>query len=103
MRRTQTNAERKLWSMLRDRQIGGFKFRRQFLVDQFILDFYCAERRLAIEADGGQHLDPLAQENDACRSRRLEDFGIELLRFPDDEILRFPVEVADTILRRLGE
>jgi very-short-patch-repair endonuclease len=102
MRRAQTDAERKLWSILRDRQLGGFKFRRQFPVDQFILDFYCAEGRLAVEADGGQHCDAPAQENDARRTKRLADFGIEVLRIPDDEILRFPDAVADMIYGRLN-
>ncbi|MGA8221784.1 MAG: DUF559 domain-containing protein, partial [Candidatus Acidiferrales bacterium] len=65
MRQTQTDAERKLWSILRDRRLGGFKFRRQHPVDRYILDFYCAERRLAVEADGGQHRDSQAQKCDA--------------------------------------
>ena len=55
--RNQTNAERKLWLLLRDRQLNGVKFRRQYSIGQYILDFYSPEYKIGIEADGGQHYD----------------------------------------------
>ena len=103
MRQTQTDAERKLWSILRDRRLGGFKFRRQHPVDRYILDFYCAERRLAVEADGGQHRDSQAQKCDAERARRLIDLGVRVVRFADDEVLKFPDAVAEGIYQFLIE
>jgi very-short-patch-repair endonuclease len=57
LRLTSTDAERKLWSVLRARQLQGYKFRRQYPFGPFILDFACIEHRLAVEADGSQHAD----------------------------------------------
>jgi Uncharacterized protein conserved in bacteria len=57
LRHQQTDAEKKLWNALRGRQLLGLRFCRQFSVDNFILDFYCPEKKLAIELDGGQHAD----------------------------------------------
>jgi very-short-patch-repair endonuclease len=65
MRRAPTESERLLWSRLRDRRLRGFKFRRQHPIGQFIADFACMERRLIVEADGGQHAD---SEYDALRA-----------------------------------
>lgn len=58
MRHVPTDAERKLWSILRRRQIGGWYFRRQHPIPPYIADFACVEARLVVEADGGQHADP---------------------------------------------
>ncbi len=55
LRKEQTDAERKLWSILRNRQLSGVKFRRQFPIGRYMLDFYSPEHKLGIEADGGQH------------------------------------------------
>ncbi|MBI3504878.1 MAG: DUF559 domain-containing protein [Proteobacteria bacterium] len=57
MRREPTLAERRLWQMLRDRRLAGFKFRRQVPAGPYVLDFLCKDVRLVIEADGGQHAD----------------------------------------------
>jgi hypothetical protein len=64
MRRDMTDAERRVWTVLRDRRLGGFKFRRQYPVAPCVLDFYSPEAGLAIEVDGGQHaiLAALAQQ-----------------------------------------
>lgn len=64
LRKKATNAERLLWSLLRNRQCGGFKFRRQYQVGIYVLDFYCHEARLGVELDGGQHGEPVASKND---------------------------------------
>ena len=55
LRLDQTDAERVLWLRLRDRRLGGWKFRRQFPIDRFIVDFFCADAHLIVELDGGQH------------------------------------------------
>jgi very-short-patch-repair endonuclease len=98
-----TDAERKLWQILRDRQLAGFKFRRQFLVDRFILDFYCVRAKLAIELDGGQHAEPQAAEYDAQRTDRLRALGVHVLRFWDHEVLKNPEVVMQEIHRHLTE
>ncbi len=57
LRKNATNAEQLLWSILRNRQVVGFKFRRQYIFENYILDFYCPEVKLAIDFDGSQHLE----------------------------------------------
>ena len=100
LRRIQTEAERKLWGSLRDRRLNGVKFRRQFPVGRFILDFYSPEYRLAIEADGGQHF-----ENgigiDSARDAILSTLGIETLRFSNRDILQNIDGVCEIILRTI--
>ena len=97
MRREPTDAEKRLWRLLRDRRLAGFKFRRQVPVGGYILDFYCMRAGVAVEADGGQHLDPVAERYDSRRAVVLAELGIRVLRFPDDDILKYPDAVAETI------
>jgi very-short-patch-repair endonuclease len=74
-------AEQLLWKHLRNRKLAGCKFRRQHPVDRYILDFYCAEKRLAIEADGREHGEPEAMSHDAQRDAELRQHGIRIVRF----------------------
>jgi very-short-patch-repair endonuclease len=87
LRRNQTDAERKLWSILRNRQLAGTKFRRQFSIGRYILDFYSPEHKLATEADGGQHYEDESRRQDRRRTDELSLLGVEVLRFSDREIL----------------
>jgi adenine-specific DNA-methyltransferase len=103
MRHEPTDAERKLWFILRDRKLGGFKFRRQHPIGGYIVDFYCEEARVGVEADGGQHYDPEGKTYDERRSHVLADRGVKILRFSDYDVLKFPDAVARTILHRLEE
>jgi len=84
LRRDQTDAERKLWQILRHRQTGGLKFFRQYSVGNYILDFYCPAARLAVEIDGGQHLD---SEHDIKRTNDLRQENIIVLRFWNNDVL----------------
>jgi very-short-patch-repair endonuclease len=84
LRATMTDAERRLWSVLRSRRLQGYKFRRQRPIGPFIADFACIEHRLVVEADGGQHLEG---EYDARRTAWLEARGWRVLRFWNNEIL----------------
>jgi very-short-patch-repair endonuclease len=84
LQRELTDAERKLWSVLRNRQLEGAKFRRQQPIGPFIVDFVCQEQRLIVEADGGQHSDNAA---DARRTAFLESKGYRVLRFWNNDIL----------------
>jgi very-short-patch-repair endonuclease len=88
LRKDATDAERKLWSILRNRQMVGLKFFRQYSVGPYILDFYCPEERLAIEVDGGQHADIRGQQCDARRDRYLLDLDIRVIRFWNNDVLR---------------
>jgi len=82
---------------LRNRQIGGAKFRRQFSIGKFILDFYCPRYRIGIEADGGQHYEDEGRQRDELRAAELSRIGIEILRFSDSEILTNIEGVYDVI------
>jgi len=88
LRENATDAERKLWSILRSRRMAGLKFFRQYSVGPYILDFYCPEQRLAIEVDGGQHADVHGQEHDAHRDRYLKELNIRVIRFWNNDVLQ---------------
>jgi len=75
-----------LWSRLKNKQIGGHKFRRQYSVRSFILDFYCPEKKLAIEVDGGGHFTEEGMAYDRVRSSEIEQLGIRFLRFTNADI-----------------
>jgi very-short-patch-repair endonuclease len=81
LRRDQTDAERDLWRALRGQRFAGFKFRRQHPVGDYILDFYCAAAKLAVELDGSQHGLPEGLGRDAVREKFLVEQDIETLRF----------------------
>ena len=100
MRREPTEAERLLWARLRDRRLGGFKFRRQHPLGAFVADFACLERRVIVEADGGQHVD---SEYDAHRSEQLCKQGWQVIRFWNSEVRENPNGVAEAILLVLPE
>jgi very-short-patch-repair endonuclease len=85
LRKSETDAERKLWQILRNKQIEGLKFFRQYSVGKYILDFYCPKYRLAIEADGSQHFRSAYDDN---RTAELKKLNIFVLRFWDNEILQ---------------
>jgi very-short-patch-repair endonuclease len=102
LRKNQTDAERKLWGALRNRQLMGAKFRRQFPVGAYVLDFYSPEYKLAIEADGGQHYEDEGKQRDEIRRIELSKLGIELLRFGDQEILSNLEGVCESILKTVN-
>jgi very-short-patch-repair endonuclease len=99
LRKNQTDAEEKLWAILRNRQLAGIKFRRQFSVARYILDFYSPEYKLCIEADGGQHYEEKGRLRDERRSRELSRAGIQILRFSDVDILNNIEGVCEKILK----
>jgi very-short-patch-repair endonuclease len=88
LRKNTTGAEQKVWSMLRNKQIAGLKFFRQYSIGPYILGFYCPERRLAIEVDGGQHADLYGQEHDAHRDSYLAELDIRVIRFWNNDVLQ---------------
>jgi adenine-specific DNA-methyltransferase len=86
MRHELTWAEKILWKRLRDRKVEGLKFRRQQPMGNYILDFYCADAKMAVELDGGQHDIPEEREYDLRRTQWLEEEGIKVLRFWNSQI-----------------
>jgi very-short-patch-repair endonuclease len=85
LRNNMTDAERHLWYYLRRRHISGYKFRRQFPLGNYIVDFICLEKRLIIEVDGGQHAEQI--QYDKSRDSWLNEQGFQLLRFWNSEVL----------------
>jgi very-short-patch-repair endonuclease len=98
LRTASTEAEARLWSRLRARQLGGFKFVRQCPIGDAIADFGCRSARLVVELDGGQHAD---SPTDADRTRRIEANGYTVLRFWNNEVLANTDGVLQVILEHL--
>jgi very-short-patch-repair endonuclease len=97
LRRALTPAERVLWQALRNRQVGGLKFRCQHPVGRFIVDFYCPACKLVVELDGGVHDD--RAEIDEARTQMLNNYGYRVLRFRNEEVLRNLDLVLEQILQ----
>jgi very-short-patch-repair endonuclease len=101
LRRNQTDAERVLWFRLRDRRLGGWKFRRQFPIDRFVVDFFCADAHLIIELDGGQHA--VRAEADVQRTKILEAMGYLVLRYWNNDVMRNIDGVLEDIVTTLEQ
>lgn len=95
LRKRQTEAEKKIWLTIRNRQLGGFKFRRQVSFGPYVADFVCHEAKLIFEIDGGQHA--TNQEPENRRTRFLEDQGYRVIRFWNNEVF----ENLEGVLERL--
>jgi very-short-patch-repair endonuclease len=98
LRKAATDAERKLWAILRNRQIDGAKFRFQHTIEPFIVDFACIEAMLIVEMDGSQHTEAL----DAGRTQFLESEGYRVVRFWNNEVLLNPEGVVEVIRAALA-
>lgn len=101
-RRTMTDAERKLWSRLRNNQLG-VAFRRQHPLGKYVLDFYCAQLGLVIELDGGQHGESGQADRDQLRSDWLAERGLEVMRFWNNDVLNNLDGVLVSIHGRISE
>ncbi|MYD10533.1 MAG: endonuclease domain-containing protein [Chloroflexi bacterium] len=97
MRKQPTPAEKILWRRLRDKQVYGYKFRRQHPIDRFIVDFYCRESGLVIEVDGSVHDSSEAREYDDARQEFLEHRGLTVLRFSNAQVLNDVNSVLHTV------
>jgi very-short-patch-repair endonuclease len=96
LRQSLTNAERRLWTRLRNRQLGGHKFRRQHPIDRFIVDFYCAAQQLVVEIDGDSHAEQI--DYDRARTMRLNEQGCRVLRFTNEQVYKHLDAVLEEIL-----
>ena len=99
LRKEQTKAEAILWSCLRNRKMNNYKFRRQHVLQHYIVDFICLKKNLIVELDGGQHANQ--QLYDADRTTKLEKDGYRILRFWNFEILTDTKRVLEVILDAL--
>jgi len=86
LRKNMTSQERKLWSIIRNRQFFGYRFRRQFPIGQYIVDFICREKKIIIEIDGGQHNEIKNIQYDNKRTEYLISEGYKVIRFWNNDV-----------------
>jgi very-short-patch-repair endonuclease len=103
LRKNSTDAERILWSELRDHRLNGASFRRQVPIKNFIADFVCHAAKLVVELDGGQHFSDDAERADASRSAIIEAQGFQVLRFSNHDVMTNRAGVLETIAAALAE
>lgn len=101
MRHEPTKAEKLLWQKLRRRQLGGYKFRRQHPIGNYIVDFYCAETKLIVEVDGDIHA--YQESYDKERTKDLEALGYQVVRFWNEQVLKETIGVLEMILAACDE
>jgi len=103
LRSTPTETEAGLWRLLRSRRFVGYKFRRQHPLGDYVLDFACPERKVAVELDGGGHAQPAEVAADAARDSWLKSVGWRVLRFWNHEVLLEEEAVLEAILAALRD
>ena len=97
-----TPAEIILWSRLKNRQVNGYKFRRQYSVDRYVIDFYCPRVKLAVEVDGDSHFTEGAELYDEDRQKKIEQLGIHFLRVTNTDVKKNLYEVVNAIAEELA-
>jgi very-short-patch-repair endonuclease len=102
-RKNPTKAEDVLWEYLRANRLSGYKFRRQYPIMGYIVDFYCSKAKLAIEVDGGVHLDPNQVDYDQHKGLTLAQNDIVLIRFWNDDVISNMDEVEKRILKTIEQ
>jgi very-short-patch-repair endonuclease len=98
LRRNSTDAERILWSEVRDHRLNGAGFRRQVAIGNYIADFVCHGAKLVIELDGGQHFSEEGERADAARSAAIEAEGFKVLRLSNYDVMTNRAGVLETIV-----
>ena len=100
LKKNPTEAEQAMWNMLRRKQVGAL-FRRQYIIDQYIVDFVCLREKLIIEIDGAYHFTEEQQKEDFVREQRLSALGFRILRFRNEEVFFAPNQVVEKIKETL--
>ena len=101
LRKNMTDTERLLWSKIRMKQLEGYRFQRQRIIGEYIVDFYCPKARLVIEVDGGPHYSDEMVKKDKIRDEYLKNHGLKVLRYNDAEVLKNINGVIEDILSYL--
>lgn len=101
LRRIQTDTEKLVWLYLRNRKMLETKFRRQYSIDNYVIDFYCPQLRLAIEIDGDVHKNKDVIINDKKRQEYLEKYGIHFLRIKNEEFIDNPNKAFEQIEKEI--
>ncbi len=101
LRKILSEPERKLWYFLRDNQLQGYKFRRQYSIGRYVVDFYCHKARLAIEIDGDSHYTSATKKYDDERTAYLNSCNIRVIRFTNVEVMKNVDSVVMSIASQL--
>jgi len=101
LRQESTPAEEALWERLRDRGFLGLKFRRQVPIGPYVADFYCHERKLVLELDGGIHEEERQKVHDENRDANLKALGFRIVRFTNDELMEDPDSFLDKVRQQI--
>jgi very-short-patch-repair endonuclease len=101
LRYSMTESEKTLWKKLRNKQVKGYRFRRQHPIGEFVVDFFCYEAKLIIELDGEAHDNPFQMERDLERTKILKSLGLKEIRFKNEEVLTHIENVISTIAENL--
>ncbi|MBR3444227.1 MAG: endonuclease domain-containing protein [Bacteroidaceae bacterium] len=101
MKKNPTEAEALLWRHLQGR-VNGFRFRRQYIIGDYIADFVCLPLGLIVEVDGGYHYSGGMIVHDAIRSEELNNMGFDIIRFTNEEVIQDPSEVVSQIIERMN-
>ena len=101
MRKRPTRAETILWQYLRGKRLRGLRFRRQQPIDRYIVDFYCRQAQLVVEVDGSSHYSGEVAEYDEQRTRFLNELGLSVLRFSNEQVIYETDEVLNAIAEHL--
>ena len=99
LRRNLTESEKILWTRLSKNQLNGLRFKRQHPIGKYIADFYCHKHKLVIEIDGLYHNDNNQKEKDATRDQTMQDKGLNILRFTNDEVR----QSVDTVISKIED
>ena len=102
LRQTATETEQTAWRLLRTLGFKGFKFRRQAPIGQYIVDFYCPQRRLVVELDGSVHGQPSQAKRDLRRDTHLRNGGYTVARFPNGMVVEAPELSVEKVMRLAG-
>jgi len=102
LRQRLTASEKKLWSYLRNRRLGGLKFRRQHPIDRYIVDFICIEKKLVIELDGGIHNTLQQREYDQQRTETLQTYDLTVIRFKNEAVINNIHKVLEEIRKSIN-
>ncbi|NOX46781.1 MAG: DUF559 domain-containing protein [Chlorobi bacterium] len=102
LKKRMTRTEKILWLALRRKQVCGKRFRRQHPIAKFIVDFYCHECKLIIEVDGGIHNTTEQRERDSRRTLELEQLGLKIIRFSNEQVLYNLTETLEEIVKKVN-
>lgn len=101
LRREMTAGEKVFWAKVARRQFNNLKFRRQHAIGNYIVDFYCPEKKLIIEIDGDSHAEELTIQDDRAREDYLESFGYKIIRYQNSDILNSTEGVFEDLIKKL--